>query len=190
MRFFAGIISAIIIFAGCSIANAHPATTASKDTATTATVSFPAPGELPILTEAKEISAITANHGSDLLVVNLWATFCAPCVEEMPYFVELSKKYPEKRIRVIGFSADLKSQVESAVKPFLKEKKIPYANYLLFVVDQQQIIDLFAKEWDGGIPVTFFYNKSGKQIAKFLGPLTQEELNAAVEKSLKQIDGK
>ncbi|HMX63017.1 MAG TPA: TlpA disulfide reductase family protein [Candidatus Sumerlaeota bacterium] len=169
---------------------APPPAPGAKDSPTTGTLTFPAAGELPMLQSIKDIQAVTTGHGSDLLVVNFWATFCAPCVEEMPYFVQLSQKYPEKRVRVVGLTVDLKSQVESVVKPFLKEKGIPYANFHLYADDQGDVIKFFSKDWDGALPVTFFYDKSGNQIGHFLEPVTAEQLNGEVEKLLKQIDEK
>ena len=165
---------------------AEKASVASADTTTSTAISlkFPSPGEVPVLQKESEVRQVLANHGSDLLVVNFWATFCGPCVEEMPYFMELARKYPESRVRVVGFTVDLHKMLESDVKPFLKEKKVPYANYLLFLDDPEKVINGFASDWTGELPATFFYDRSGKQIAKFLGPMTRDQLNSTTEKLL------
>jgi thiol-disulfide isomerase/thioredoxin len=159
---------------------------AAVDTETTAAISlkFPPSGEVPVLQKEAEVRQVLSQHGSDLLVVNFWATFCGPCVEEMPYFMELARKYPENRVRVVGFTVDLHKMLDSDVKPFLKEKKVPYANYLLFLDDPEKVINGFASDWTGELPATFFYDRSGKQLAKFLGPMTREQLNAVTEKLL------
>ncbi|MCC6545537.1 TlpA family protein disulfide reductase [Candidatus Sumerlaeota bacterium] len=188
MRFFSFCFLVALFFLSPAISTADgQAKLHAADSATTTTVVPTAP-PISILENTKAIQNVIANHGSDLLVVNFWATFCGPCVEEMPYFVELSRKFPEKRVRVVGFSADLKSQLESHVKPFLAEKKIPYANYLIYTDDQGAVINLFHKEWDGALPATFFYDKSGKQIGYFLEPVTASELNQKVVELLKQVD--
>lgn len=179
---------AALLLLPAAFAGAAPATQPNaSDTTTTSSLvyTFPKPGEIKLIDQDKEIDTILAHHGSELLVVNFWATFCAPCVEELPYFVELSKKYPEKKVRVVGFSVDQKRMIDSDVIPFLKKKQIPYANFLIFT-DPEKTINSFAPEWGGDIPVTFLYDRNGKQLEKFLRPVTAEELNTAVEKHLKK----
>ena len=108
---------AIVIFLGALSPAAADATTK------TLTYEFPEAGEAPVVDE-KEIADILELHGAELLVVNFWATWCSPCVKELPYFVKIAEKYP-KKVRVLGLSVDFKNNIESGVIPFLKEKEIP-----------------------------------------------------------------
>ena len=126
------------------------------------------------------IEKMTREHGADLLVVNFWATNCAPCVAEMPYFARVSSEYPSSRVRVVGLSADLKRDHEKAVLPFLKDRKIPYANYHLFL-DQEALITWFSESWSGELPATFFYDKSGKKLGEIAREVSYEELKKTIE---------
>jgi thiol-disulfide isomerase/thioredoxin len=155
---------------------------------TAARYDFPAKGTTRVIDE-KEVSSIIANHGSELLVVNFWATWCGPCVEELPYFVQLSKDYDEKAVRIVGFSVDLKKDVETKVVPFLVEREIPYANVVLFV-DQEEIINSMSKEWGGEVPATFFFNAKGENVGQFLGQVEYEELKEKTDSLLAAERGK
>ena len=55
-------------------------------------------------------------------VINFWATWCAPCVKELPYFEEVNKKYKDKNTEVVLVSLDFPSQIGSKLKPYLKKK--------------------------------------------------------------------
>ena len=56
-------------------------------------------------------------------VINFWATWCAPCVKELPYFEEVNKEFKDKNTEVILVSLDFPSQIESKLKPYLKKIK-------------------------------------------------------------------
>jgi len=145
-----------------------------------AAYAFPAKGTVPKLDE-KGYNAMTSTHGSDLLVVNFWATWCGPCVAELPHFVAVSKENPESRVRFVGMSLDMANQVDSVVVPFLEKKEIPYANFLLDADDADSFIGAVSNDWSGAIPATFIYDRSGNKIFERLTEMSEEELHAAVE---------
>ena len=60
----------------------------------------------------------------DTYVINFWATWCSPCVKELPYFESVNKEYADKNVKVILVSLDFPSQIESKLKPYLKKNKI------------------------------------------------------------------
>jgi thiol-disulfide isomerase/thioredoxin len=152
---------------------------ADSPTTQTAQMKFPAAGEAPVVGQ-QDVEKMLKNHGSELLVVNFWATWCAPCVEELPYFVSASKEYKESDVRFLGISIDFHDQVDELVIPFLKKREIPYSN-VVFFGKSEEMINFFSPEWSGAIPVTFIYDREGNQVAKILRPLSYEELKSAIE---------
>ena len=93
-------------------------------------------------------------------VINFWATWCAPCVKELPYFEQLNKNYASKNVEVILVSLDFPKQYEKKLVPFIKDKNIQSKVIALNDMDQDRWINGINKDWDGAIPVTLIYNKN------------------------------
>ncbi|WP_317046884.1 TlpA disulfide reductase family protein [Olleya aquimaris] len=92
-------------------------------------------------------------------VVNFWATWCAPCVKELPYFEKLNKEYSNKKVEVILVSLDFPKHLETKLKPFLNKHKLKSEVILLNDVDSNTWIPKVNKDWSGAIPATIIYNQ-------------------------------
>lgn len=99
-------------------------------------------------------------------IINFWATWCAPCIAEMPYFEKLQSKYQHTPLKVIFLSLDFKSQLESRVRPLVKKMNFKSEVYLADKKNEQEFINQVNKDWEGAIPATLIVNK-GKDIRKF-----------------------
>ncbi|MDX2177713.1 MAG: TlpA disulfide reductase family protein [Candidatus Sumerlaeia bacterium] len=150
---------------------------------------MPTEYQVPSLDE-KGYESLTKSHGSDFLVVNYWATWCSPCVEEIPYFVKVAAEQKAGHVQFVGLSLDFPNQVESKVVPFLKKEGVKYPNFLLDVYDQDAFIGQVSDEWNGEIPATFIYDRTGRLVAKTLRPVDEAELREFVSKATKASDGK
>ncbi|MBI5154710.1 TlpA family protein disulfide reductase [Candidatus Poribacteria bacterium] len=175
----------VLLIWGCTLLNqpARAENTHADDASTSSTAfPFPAAGEARTI-ELSEVRRLVAGHGHDLLVLNLWATWCAPCVKELPAFAETSKAYADKGVLFTGFSLDFADEWEQAVPPFLKKKGIPYPNFVL-LGDPNELVPFFSADWAGDIPATFFYDRSGKKLGEHLGPVEKAELEKLVTEHL------
>ncbi len=94
-------------------------------------------------------------------VVNYWATWCAPCIKELPYFEQLNKVYQNDNVEVVLVSIDFKNQYERRLKPFVKEKAL--ASRLIHMADPKANtwIPKIDEGWSGAIPVTEFFGPGG-----------------------------
>ncbi|MCF6295822.1 MAG: TlpA family protein disulfide reductase [Flavobacteriaceae bacterium] len=93
-------------------------------------------------------------------VVNFWATWCAPCIKEMPHFEKLNTNYKHKNVEVLLVSLDFPFNYEKKLKPFIKKHKLQSKVIALDDPDMNTWIPKIDKNWDGTIPVTIIYNKS------------------------------
>lgn len=95
-------------------------------------------------------------------VINFWATWCGPCVAELPHFEKLNQEYKKGPIKVILMSLDFKSKLQKEVIPFVKKHKLATEVYVVNESDQQQFIAKVDQKWSGAIPATLFINTQKK----------------------------
>ena len=96
------------------------------------------------------------NGKDSTYVVNFWATWCAPCIKELPHFEKLGQEYKSAKLNVLLVSVDFKSKLTSAVVPFAKKKKLQNEVFLLNETNPQEYIDRIDPSWSGSIPATLF----------------------------------
>lgn len=91
-------------------------------------------------------------------VVNFFATWCIPCVRELPYFLELEKEYADKGMEFIIVSLDFPRHMDSRLLPFLERNKVNSRVYLLDDTRQNYWIPKVYEDWSGAIPATIVCN--------------------------------
>ncbi|MDO5989019.1 TlpA disulfide reductase family protein [Flavivirga amylovorans] len=114
-----------------------------------------------------------------IYVINFWATWCAPCVKELPYFEKLRGQYSDKNVEVILVSLDFPHLYESKLKPFIKERKLKSKVIALDDVDMDTWIPKVSKDWSGAIPATIIYRNDNNKF--FEGSFTYEALETEVK---------
>jgi peroxiredoxin len=107
------------------------------------------------------VSALARNDGKKLLLINLWATWCGPCVAELPEFVTMNRMYRGRDFRLVIISLDDPEDRERALK-VLRDKHVAATNYILQMKDRDRFGDLLDKEWPGPVPYTLLLAPGGK----------------------------
>jgi thiol-disulfide isomerase/thioredoxin len=107
---------------------------------------------------------IDSYQGEKAVLVNVWATWCAPCVEEFPDIVKLQRAYPEQ-LKVIFVSADFKDSRGKAIG-FLREQNVDWTTYFKTGKDQEFIASL-SDEWTGAMPFTKVIGRDGTVVASW-----------------------
>lgn len=125
-----------------------------------------------------------------LYVLNFWATWCAPCVAELPAFEKLHRQYAGKKVKVILISTDFRRDVDKKVIPFVKRKNLQSQVVFLDERTPNEWINLVSEEWTGSIPATLIVNKKGGYERFFEKQLSYKELEKAVVAGLKKIPDK
>jgi thiol-disulfide isomerase/thioredoxin len=87
-------------------------------------------------------------------VINFWATWCKPCVKELPYFESLHRSSGKEKMKVILVSLDFRNQAESKLKPFIRDNNYSAEVILLLDSKYNSWIDKVDKNWSGSIPAT------------------------------------
>ena len=120
-----------------------------------------------------ELARIIAENKGPL-IINFWATFCKPCIEEMPAFEKMAAKYKQKGVQLIFVSLDMQDDYPKKVNAFVTKRKIKSRVTWLDETDADYFIPKIDSSWSGAIPATLFVN-SQKGYKKFLEEQLSEE---------------
>lgn len=123
---------------------------------------------------------IAANKGK-VVVVNFWATYCAPCRAEMPRLLAFSKQYESKGVKLVVISADEASDSAKASE-FLTSAKVPSPWLIKSAADDDKFIGAIDAKWSGALPATFVYDRNGKRVKSIFGEVSAPALEAEVKK--------
>ncbi len=114
-----------------------------------------------------------------IYVINFWATWCKPCIKELPAFERLASDYSDKKVKLLLVSLDFPDKLESQVIPFIKKNNIQSEVVLLDDSDANSWIPKVSPQWSGAIPATVIYKKD---IRKFYEQsFTFEELETGLK---------
>ncbi|WP_435263909.1 TlpA disulfide reductase family protein [Tenacibaculum sp. nBUS_03] len=106
----------------------------------------------------QQLKPLLHKNDDKVYVINFWATWCVPCVKELPAFEKLYDNYNDKNVEVILVSLDFSKQIESNLIPFIKEKKLKSKIVHFEDKNEQFWIKDIAEDWSGSIPATLIYN--------------------------------
>ena len=154
------------------------------------TAAFQAPraeGEqhLDRLDQAKLETLIHSRHGRALFI-NVWATWCEPCVQEFPAIVKLARDMKGRKIDFVGVSGDYFSDESTKVIPFIQKENATFKFYIAKLEGEDAFINAFNPQWGGGIPATFTYDSQGRLTSFLVGKQSYQHLKTAAEKALRR----
>ena len=98
-----------------------------------------------------------------IYVINFWATWCKPCIKELPAFEKIASDYAGKKVKVLLVSLDFPDKIENQVIPFINKNNIKSEVVLLDDADANSWIPRISPEWSGAIPATVIYNKGNRK---------------------------
>lgn len=122
--------------------------------------------DLTVFKKYDDLEKALFKENDTLYVVNFWATWCAPCVKELPYFETYSKENSNQKVKVILVSLDFEKQKDSKLIPFLKKKKITSDVVLLLEKDYNNWLPKVNKNWSGSIPATLLIKGNKRQFVE------------------------
>ncbi|MDW3648518.1 MAG: TlpA disulfide reductase family protein [Bacteroidia bacterium] len=134
---------------------------------------------VPIYEKFSDLESLFRFENDTTYVINFWATWCKPCIEELPYFESLHEKYQDKKVRVVLVSLDFPRHLESKLLPFLEKHSLASTVLVLLDGSYNDWIDKISPKWSGAIPASLIYNKKEKRFFEDAFP-TYEALEAAL----------
>ena len=159
----------VLLIAGCGkVPEAKEATAASN------------PVTITTVDAAKMGESIKAARGT-VVVVNLWATWCPPCVAEMPELARFYNGTKRADVTFVSVSANAPETIAGEVKPFVEKNKLPFPVSVLSKADPESLGKATGAEVSGAIPLTLVYDRTGKLQKTLEESVTFDSLMALVK---------
>lgn len=125
-----------------------------------------------------QLQALIDAPGEQVKVINFWATWCRPCIKELPYFEALQKKHDPAALQVYLINLDDVEALQSKVVPFVEKRNMSSTIKLLDETDYNSFIDKVDPSWSGAIPATLII--AGDKRRFFEGELSADELQTII----------
>ena len=127
------------------------------------------------------LTSLLNNDADSVYVINFWATWCKPCIEELPYFEEANSAFSKKNVRVILVSLDSPLELDRVLLPFVKKKDLKSEILLLDEQNPNEWIDKIETEWTGSLPATIILRNRIKKRVFLEKQLEKEELFTTIQ---------
>ena len=135
--------------------------------------------------DSQSMDSLIKNRNGEILFLNIWATWCRPCIEEFPDIIKLYQNFSEQNVRFVAVSVDDPEDLQTQVIPFIKENAVPFDIFIQNFDDPQNFINSLNRDWNGAIPATFIYDIHANQRAFMLGKQDYDKFKSELENILK-----
>jgi len=125
------------------------------------------------------IKDLVKNNSGKLRLINIWATWCGPCVTEFPEFITMHRMYRHRDFEFISISADDPAKKDKALQ-FLQEQQASGTNYIFNVDDKYKLIEAVDPKWQGALPYTLLVEPGGKIIFSKQGAIEPDQLKTMI----------
>jgi thiol-disulfide isomerase/thioredoxin len=133
----------------------------------------------------KTLRNLVEERNEKILVLNFWATWCVPCVEEFPELSRIAMQYAGNGVDVVAVSIDDAGDLNTKVIPFINGQSNRIRYFINDFENDERMINAVSKDWSGAIPATVIYNSKGKQIKILLGKQTYTSFKKEIEALLR-----
>ena len=125
------------------------------------------------------IKELVQNHSDKLRLINVWATWCGPCVTEFPEFITMNRMYRKRDFEFVSISADEISK-ESKALQFLQRQEASTKNYIFSGDSKYKLIEAIDPKWQGALPYTMLVEPGGKIVYAKEGIIDPAELKKMI----------
>lgn len=135
--------------------------------------------------DIEQLKTLVKNEGINYRLINVWATWCGPCVMEFPEFVDMHRMYRNREFEMISISLDDMERKQNALN-FLVKKQASMKNYI-FKGDRYAFIEAIDENWEGALPYTLFIGPGGNVIYSKQGLIDPLEMKRIIADSIGRI---
>jgi thiol-disulfide isomerase/thioredoxin len=128
------------------------------------------------------LKRLIGERNGKILLLNIWATWCAPCIAEFPDLKKISQIYDTAAVEVVAISADYSDEVDTKIIPFLKKTNVSFRVYVAQFEHQEDFINAVNRSWSGALPVSLIYDSHGKERFFHVGQQSFDDVRREVEK--------
>jgi len=143
------------------------------------------PVNLEVIDDAG-IAALLKNDTKNVRLINVWATWCGPCVTEMPEFVDMNRMYRRRDFEFITLSADKPDKKERA-HDMLKKMQATSKNYIYSSADQYKLIEAIDPQWQGALPYTLLIAPGGKVLYRTQGSIEPQKMKKMIVEQVGRV---
>jgi len=131
------------------------------------------------------LDSLIHQRNGKILFLNIWATWCQPCVEEFPDIVKIHKRFADSLVDVAAISVDYPDEINSKILPFLISHKVHFPVFVSNVKKEDDFMDALNPSWRGAVPVTFIFDKKGTRRVFLFGEQNFGTFSAKVDSVLR-----
>jgi thiol-disulfide isomerase/thioredoxin len=125
------------------------------------------------------VTELVKNHTDKLRLINVWATWCGPCVEEFPELVTLNRMYRDRGFELVSISTD-DTTAQARALHFLQNKQASSPNFIFTGDDKYKLIDAIDPKWQGALPYSILVEPGGKIVYAQQGVIDPDELRKII----------
>jgi thiol-disulfide isomerase/thioredoxin len=148
------------------------------------TAKLPEPNKVQVM-KFDQFKPYLNKQNDTIYLINFWATWCAPCREELPALQNAEKKYSKNKFKILLVSLDIPNQIETRLIPFINSNQIKSEVILLDDPNQNRWIDMVDSGWSGEIPFTVIYGKGFREF--YSRSFHSDELDSILKLKLKLL---
>ncbi|MBN2350236.1 MAG: TlpA family protein disulfide reductase [Bacteroidales bacterium] len=112
-----------------------------------------------ILISPDEVKAFTEIRNDTVYLLHFWATWCAPCIKEIPDLLKIEEQLKDKKFKLVLISLDFENQIQSKLVPFLAKNEMKPPYYLLKQERGYEWINKINSNWSGALPASIIFNR-------------------------------
>ncbi len=127
-----------------------------------------------------QLAEVLAEKTGSVVLVNFWASWCTPCLKEIPTLVELAERYRDRGFELVPVSLDDPGDIDVIVVPFLNRWFPDFVSYTRLDLDMDTVVSVVDSAWNEILPTSYVIDRDGSVVEQMQGGMTIDEFEAAI----------